>query len=309
MYRKARTSLISPGLAAAVLMLPAQVFSADPEQPGPGDPPLVQSRAAVGFSSLEGPIVINRDFVGPLESMKLIATDGRELDPEAVGAAVSERNSAYELDPGDGQPARIVIEGKHGVVDLVRAQPVHDGPDPDRVLIADGLLDCMNGQVQETLRLPNRFTELERSPADHRIQIDGADVVPVAMREGEIAIAADDMPLPAAGGTSLVRIVTPSAEELESTVPAWGFALKVPHVTLRRAPVDVSLQVVGLQAHEALRFEFVPEPGQRIDPQSVTVTGDEAATPIIAARLQSSEPGPQALNYRLRPADPPDPGG
>ena len=66
--------------------------------------------------------------------------------------------------------------------------------------------------------------------------------------------------------------------------------------------VPVIIQVHGLDPQVPVTVKFIPQPGQQIVPETMTIPAAEAMLPMPVAKIMAEQPGPQSLNVTVTAA-------
>lgn len=247
----------------------------------------------VTFSALDGETQVSRQFVGHLETVALVAADGREIDRNMVAPDVRQRPDGYLLQLG--KPERvtaIVLTGTAGVVRLLSG----GGAAAPGLTPLDGSLEVRNGVIDETLSAttaagPVRF---DQPIGELSVSVDGRPVQVVATRPGQVGVSGRGVP--AAGAERQVAISTAGSTLAAGSVPSWGYDIALPPVTKTGVWIPVTIRLFGLAPDERVGLQFQPLPGQEIEPLETTVSAGQAMMPTPVARLRTNRPGAQALS-------------
>jgi hypothetical protein len=254
---------------------------------------------AVTFTALGGETVIDRRAIGDVQSVTFVAVDGRRMADKELSARVTTGQNTVRLNASDvAGVARILIGGTAGSVELVGATT----PSPSRpvsgLVIQDGTIDVMNGNLHETVQVPNAMTGPAATPDQYRVTINNQPVQPVAVHQGEIAVTGQNVPQPT-GGSSAVSVTGPSGATASGQAPSWGYDVQVQPVMHAGQTVPVMLQLFGIGASERVLVEFVPGAGQSINPGQLTLSGAQASAMQPVASLTAQIPGIQKISVRV----------
>jgi len=252
----------------------------------------------VAFAALDGSTNISQAALGEIESVRFVATDGKPLKPKEVGANLDDHNGHLTLSIGKAAGlGSVLIAGTAGAIQMTGHGGGAAGP-ATAVSPADGMIEIRNGALQETLRVPPSATDMVGSPQEHAVMLNGQTLTPVAVRPGEVAVTASGITPP---GSSLMSldVTSPTGIAAKGIGAGWGYTVTMPEVTKTRAWVPVLAQVYGLDPQDEVTLVFYPQPGQEIDPRTVTVPAAELAVPSPVAKIRAARAGPQALNVTV----------
>jgi hypothetical protein len=256
----------------------------------------MENYTTVAFTALDGETVIDRRAIGEVQSVTFVAVDGRRLAEQEKQARVTADAGTVRLDAGDAAGvASIIVGGSAGSVELFRPRraPASPRAAPD---IQDGSLDVRNGAVRDTVRLPGATAQ---PPQGYRVTVNDRPVQAVAVRQGEVAIAGRDVPMPTEGRSN-VAVTDPAGRTTSASVPSWGFTVHVQPVTYVGETVPVLFDIEGVEPERTVQVTLLPAPGQQVTPLQVTLSGDQlSGGPRRIARLTANTPGPQVLNVRV----------
>lgn len=252
----------------------------------------------VTFTALQGKTVVNQDFLGPVDTVKFTALDGEEVDPKDVDADFDDHGDHVTISIGKlAKVGGIVLTGIAGTVHLLHGD---DGalPPTRGVAPVDGMIETRNGVVNETFSVPEAATDILANPQEHIASIDDQSVSIVAVRPGQVAVSGQGIE-PSGIGLSKLKITSPSGEVFTGTGASWGYDITMPEVTKTDVWVPVLAQVYGLDPQVPVTFTFMPQPGQQVDPETVTVPASELMLPTPVTRIRAEQPGPQSLNVSV----------
>ena len=251
---------------------------------------------SVSFTALDGETTVNKEFLGDIESIKFVAVDGEEVAPKEVEPDASVHNGSFTISVKKAAGiGTIVLTGTKGIVHLLQ-----DGKGSPRTGLTgvepkDGMIDVRNGHINETVNVASGTVETKLDPQDHLVNVGGQPVSIVASRPGQVAIAGSGIK-PAAGGETLVEVVSPSGQAVSGQCPGWGYHVSLPPTIKTNVPMPITAEVFGLGPAERVTFKFLPAPGQRIEPGQVTILAGEAVGPTPIAHLTVEQPGVQKLD-------------
>lgn len=261
--------------------------------PGPAPPTTV-----VTFTALQGRTTVNQQFVGEIETVKFVAYDGKELDRKEVAPDIDDHGDHTTITIGKATKlASIVLTGAGGTLHLLSGGGGSVAA-PKGISPADGLIETRNGILNETLAVPEKASDILRSPQEHMVSFDGQNVSTVAVREGEIGVTGQGI-TPSALGSANIQVTSPSGEVFKGSGTVWGYDVTMPEVTRTNVWVPVMVQVYGLDPQVPVTIRFIPQPGQQITPETVTIPAAEAMLPMPAAKIMAEQPGPQSLNVTI----------
>lgn len=277
---------------------------------GGSAPPRRSVRAS--FSRLDGDTQINADYVGTIETVTVVATDGRQR-PAETG-----RNVTADMVAGgirlaiadDRDIQSVIVTGERGDITVERRQePAEPAP---FLWPLDGAVNLQNGRLRETFSAPAQLCELDAPPSGYRINIpdaetalpEGGTLTPqadvIAVRENEIALHANDVPAGAATDSDIeLDITTPSGARAEAEVPAWSYSVSPQPVTQVGVFAPIYFQCTGLPPEEMIELTFVPQPWQTVEPLQLSLPCGEAAQPVPVAQYTTSQVGPQPIQLRV----------
>lgn len=251
------------------------------------------------FTAIEGRTVLNRDYIGEIQSVSFVALDGSSRPPDAAAAeTVEDQGDRIDINlPDASDIARIVVSGIAGTVVIERANSA--GAPPGIIWPLDGMVDIIAGQLNETLLVPADVFDLEAPPSAYVSTVAGSQTDIVAIRSGEVALRSADVNLDPAG-TNVVISSPDGQSSVSGEVPAWGYRLSLgQEIVDVNQSVPVYAQAIGLAADEELVLEFLPLPTQTIEPRTVVLTAGQAEVPIPVANLQTEQIGPQMFNAQV----------
>ncbi|MBN2242617.1 MAG: hypothetical protein JW793_08000 [Acidobacteria bacterium] len=250
------------------------------------------------FTALQGKTVVNQDFLGPVETVKFTAVDGREIAPKEADADFDDHGDHITVRVGKlARLGGIVITGVAGTVQLLAGGG--GAPTPAAgVAAADGMIEVRNGAVRETFSVPEEATDILGNPREHIATIDGQPVSVVAVREGQIGISGRNIQ-PSGSGLSRLEVTSPSGSLVAGTSASWGYDITMPEITKTGLWVPVMAQVYGLDPQVRVIFRFIPQPGQQLDPETATMTAAELMVPAPVTRIRAERPGTQSLNVSV----------
>ncbi|MDT8390290.1 MAG: hypothetical protein RRC34_07260 [Lentisphaeria bacterium] len=253
----------------------------------------------VTFTALQGKTAVNQTFLGPVDTVTFTALDGKELKPKEVDADFDDHHDHLTISTGTLTTiGGIVISGGLGVINLVKGDEDGGGTASKGVAPADGAIEIRNGAINETLSLPEDGTDVSRSPREHLATVGGKPVDVVAVRPGQVAVSGGDIPASTIGLTDL-QVVSPSGKVFKGSGISWGYDITMPEVTKTDTWVPIMAQVVGLDPMTNVTFTFLPQPGQVINPERVTLPAADLMTPSPVARIRAAQPGPQSLSVSV----------
>lgn len=255
----------------------------------------------VRFTALDGRTNVNKSFVGEVQNIRFVALDGADVPPKDVGADFSDHAGGISLDLGDAKRIRtIIVAGTAGVVRLFQDGEAGKAPTAGALTAKDGTVNVRNGVLSETFNVSGGVIEMGLDPQDHRMSIGGVSGSLVASRANQLGAVARGV-RDAPGGGVEVKVVSPSGATAGGTCAAWGYDITAPPVTRTNVAVAISVRVFGLGPGRKVRFEFVPGPGQKIAPRTVTVLAAEAVTATPVAKLTATLTGPQSFGAIVQP--------
>jgi len=253
----------------------------------------------VTFTALQGKTVVNQDYLGPVDTVNFTALDGTEVDPKDVDADFDGHGDHVTVSIGKlARLGGIVLTGINGTVQLLSSG---DGSAPTGitgVAPADGMIETRNGVVNETFSVPEAATDVLTNPQEHIATIDDQSVSIVAVRNGQIAISGQGIK-PSDIGLSKLEITSPSGDVYTGTGAGWGYDITMPEVTKTDVWVPVMAQVYGLDPQVPVTFRFMPQPGQQLNPETVTMPAAELMLPAAVTRIKAEQPGPQVLSVSV----------
>jgi len=265
------------------------------KQVSPG-PPLPTT--VVTFTALQGKTTVNQQYLGEIETVKFVAFDGKELDRKEVEPDINDHGDHTTISIGKATKlGSIVLTGTGGILRLFSG----DGSaaaTPKGVAPADGLIESRNGALNETLAVPHDASDILRSPQEHVVSFDDQNVSSVAVREGEIAVTGQGI-TPSVLGASKIQVTSPSGNVYKGSGTAWGYDITMPEITRTNVWVPVMVQVYGLDPQVPVTIKFIPQPGQQIVPETVTIPAAEAMLPMPVSKIMAEQPGPQSLNVTV----------
>lgn len=270
--------------------------------PAPANLPIT----TVTFTALQGKTVVNQKVLGPVETITFTALDGKEIKHKEIDADFDDHGDHMTISTGKlATVGGIVITGIAGTVHLICSGDDSGGAvAPKSVSPADGMIEARNGVVNETLAVPDGATDILRSPQEHLAAIDGQPVSVVAVRDGEIAVAGENIRTSAIGASKL-EVTSPSGGVFTGTGTSWGYDIMMPEITKTDTWVPVMAVVHGLDPQVPVTFTFLPQPGQAINPATVTVLAAELLAPTPVTRIRAEMPGPQSLAVSVTAEDVP----
>lgn len=257
-----------------------------------------QAVTTVTFTALQGKTVVNQDFLGPVDTVKFTALDGKEVDPKDVDADFDDHGDHVTVTIGKlARLGGIVLTGIGGTVQLIRSG---DGETPPTTGVAptDGMIETRNGIVNETFSVPDAATDILRNPQEHIATIDGQSVSIVAVREGQIGVSGHGIQ-PSDIGLSKLEVTSPDGDVYTGTGASWGYDITMPEVTKTDVWVPVLAQIYGLDPQVPVTFRFMPQPGQQIDPETVTLPAADLMLPTPVTKIRAEQPGPQSLSVSV----------
>jgi hypothetical protein len=286
-------------LPAAAQVVSFTTIDAEGGQPDIGGTTRIDL-AALGVSETDrAEAVVN--FISVDQSLKT----GAETDCEVTTA---ENGDLVVEVPQDGERyGGILIQVGASLIALIadtpRRSPVPVGAATRPVGVADGSIDVAQGGVRgETVSGPGSMTDPAQPVDRHGVDLGGQAMAPVAVRDGEIAFSGEAVAVPADGAMDLA-VTAPSGEVFSGTADAWGYRVAVPEVTERGATVDVTLELNGVAAGEAVTVTFHPQPGQEITPGTVVLSGVENGRAQPVAKLTTDVLGPQGFGVEAERVD------
>ncbi len=258
----------------------------------------------VTFTALQGKTVVNQDFLGAIDTVKFTALDGKEVDPKDVDADFDDHGDHVTVSIGKmARLGGIILTGIGGTVYMLSrggdAVPPTTGVAP-----ADGMIDILNGVINETLAVPEGATDILRNPQEHIATVDGRSVSVVAVRPGEVAVSGQGIEASKIG-LSKLQVTSPAGNVYTGTGTSWGYDISMPEVTKTNVWVPVLAQVYGLDPQAPVTFKFMPQPGQQVDPITITLPAAELMLPTTVTKIRAEKPGPQSLNVSVEAEPPP----
>jgi hypothetical protein len=254
---------------------------------------------SVNFTALDGSTAVNKEFVGEIERVEFVALDGETVEPQDADTDVRVHGDSIDVDVGRGaEIAGIVLTGSSGVVRLLRDPGSSADPGSEGVAPADGSIDVRNGRLNETFSVGPDCTNVERAPQSHAVSVGGTPAQVVAVRSGQVAVAAGAVG-PSATGQYPVTVSSPAGQSISAGCPGWGYDISLPPVTRTEAVVPVTAVVFGLDPAEEVTFRFLPEAGQQVEPEHVTMMAAQLVAPTPIAELRAERVGPQALRVAV----------
>jgi hypothetical protein len=160
------------------------------------------------------------------------------------------------------------------------------------------MIETRNGIVHETFSVPDAATDVLRNPQEHIATIDGQSVSIVAVREGQVAISGQGIQASDIG-LSKLQVTSPDGEVFTGSGASWGYDITMPEVTKTDVWVPVLAQIYGLDPQVPVTFSFMPQPGQQMDPETVTLPAADLMVPTPVTRIRAEQPGPQSLNVSV----------
>lgn len=252
----------------------------------------------VTFNALQGKTNVNLKPLGAVETVSFVAVDEKKIEDKEVAPDFDDHGDHVTIDIGKAtRLGGIILTGTTGIVKLLPGDG--SAPTPSTgIAPADGLIDVRNGVVNETLAIPESASSLVSSPADYAASLDGNPLDIVATRPGEIAVTGTGV-TPNPVGFSQLTLTTPEGAVLNGSAVSWGYDINLPEVTKTDVWVPIMIQVYGLDPQDKVTFQFYPQPGQTISPETVTVPAAEAMLPMPVAKIQAQQPGPQSLSVSV----------
>jgi hypothetical protein len=272
--------------------------------PPAGAPPLHSSLpkfvqqgtvTSVNFTAVEGTTAINPYFVGQVTKVAFVNLAHQELPDGAVKANIDQAPDAIRVTVPDAHDVGgIIVEGSAGSVGIfIRPEAMSALLSSRSVVPEQGAMMIANGGVNDTFWTAPRLVDPAAAPGANSVLLAGTPAQIVAVRADGVAIQASGI-APPATGSDRVSVRNASGVTTEAIVPAWGYNVSVQPVTTVGETVAIMLAVTGLSADDTATFRFIPQPGQHIEPLSVSVHGSQAASAV--AQLSSDSVGPQAFD-------------
>ncbi|MBS3764605.1 MAG: hypothetical protein KGZ25_15005 [Planctomycetes bacterium] len=257
------------------------------------------SATTVCFTALDGQTAVNKNFIGEVEKIRFVAADGKDIPAHEAGADVTVNEGSVILDikkaAGIGT---VVVGGAAGVVTLLQDGGGSSKSGQETLTPKDGIIDVRNGTVEETFNIEPGVLESGVDRQEHRVSLEGTSTQVVATRTGQLAVEANDIPQ-AKDGNYDVRLTTARGRSLSGSYPGWGYNISVPPVTKTDSWVPVKAEVFGLEPDERVTFRFLPEGGQQIKPQKLTMMAAELLGPRTVAKLKADRAGDQAFGVAV----------
>ncbi len=251
---------------------------------------------AVHFTAIDGKTNINKDFVGEVETIKFFAVDGKEIKSSEVKPGFSSHSEHLTVDIKKVlRIASVSIIGTGGIVNLVQDRKGGAPSDLSGIQPKEGVITSRNNSIKETLNVERGAIDMTDTPQSHSLSINGQSTNIVATREGQIAVAGNNIKVPVTG-TSELKLVSPDGRTLTSESPSWGYEISMPEITKTNIWQPVSAVVYGLEPGRFILFRFIPQPGQTIKPLEVVKPSEEFIVPSPVAEIMVDKPGPQMLN-------------
>ncbi len=295
-YDFLRDEVARVGRARKAKIMEEDEEEAETEEQVAADPGPITS---VGFTALDGETAVNKEFVGEIETVEFVALDGGTVEPEKVDADVEVHGDSVNVNLGDAtRVGGIILTGTGGVVKLLRDGGLNPHPGPEGVEPADGVIDVRNGRAGETFSVEPGCTDLGLAPQAHTVSVGGVEASAVATRAGQVAVVARGLE-PTLTGQYPVTVAAPAGRAVSGACPGWGYEVQLPPATRTQAWVPITAVVFGLDPGAQVTFQFLPEPGQEISPELVTMPAAELVAPTPIAELRADKAGPQALRVAV----------
>jgi len=263
---------------------------APPDDRTQADMDTAPTQSDVKFKSLQGQTNVNAERTGTPVTVTASDLDGKPLPVEVE----TDERTVKIVAKAPSNPANIKVVGHRGMTTL-RSQFIPEDVTPRPLAPSDGMVETVNGAVNETLSTPPGTTNMTAPPASHSVTLGDTPVDVVATRPNEIAIAGGDV-APPPSGTLPVTIISPGGDTTSGDVPAWGYRLGASSVTQVNMWAPIYFQCTGLNDEDIIDIKFVPTGGQIIEPSEVSVTCGSASDIAEIAKYQTPQVGPQVFN-------------
>lgn len=265
------------------------------------------STVEIQFTSLQGRIALNRAYVGEITGFSYFSGDGAQRTGDLRREVIDLEGQPLILDlPGNIDIERVQVSGSLG--DIILSKSVTPVAAPPNILWPiDGMIDIGSGRLVETIQGSEDVAGMAWPLADYIVTIGSSVIDVIALRGNEIAIAGDNINLMPQGAT--VSVQAPGGAVASGEVPAWGYKVYMQPGTDLNAWVPIFAQVTGLFPDEIVIMSFTAAAGQRIEPSTVTITGNEANEAKTVAYFLTQSEGDQTFNvgWRRTFAPPPPP--
>lgn len=244
----------------------------------------------VKFKSLAGQTNVNAERTGTPVTVTASDLDGK---PVPVEVETDERTVKI-IARAPANPANIKVVGHRGTT-ILRSNFIPEAATPTPLSPSDGIVETVNGTVNETLSTPSGTTNMTAPPASHTVTFGETPVDVVATRPNEIAVTGSDVSA-GSSGSVLVTLTSPTGDTVSGSVPAWGYRLGASPVTQVNTWAPIYFQCTGLDDQDIIDIKFVPTSGQIIKPSQVAVTCGSATDIAEIAQYQTPQVGPQVFN-------------
>lgn len=228
---------------------------------------------SVTFVVLDDKTSINEDYFGEGITYTFYAVDDTVV-PAEDAATITKRPEGTQIidvfNPGIVKTVVIgtlgkAVLGTHGGADALSAaagEIVSSGGDirinPD-------------GSIKEEI-ITGDPIDIEKTH-EYAMSINDRPVPIVAAREHALAIdgygfAPSDVI--SGSGTVVVALKKPDGSRITRELPCWMARLSVAPVTRVAQPVDIHLDLEGVPGNQMVDIRFIPQPGQKIVPESIS---------------------------------------
>jgi hypothetical protein len=235
-------------------------------------------RATCAFVSLEGETALNPEYFGSQVSCTFLADDGTEMEQEGVAEITQAPDGTSILNVFNKDVAKVLVGGAIGTAVLVAEGT--DGasdPGPGGMVARDGDIQVApDGTFDPTVKVGDtvNFGDL----GDSTFTVNDIPVDYVAAQDDQIGLygyglGPDELIGPY--GTAVVAWRQPDGTVVMTEVPAWEGAIFVPPTTQPGQPMDIGLTLAGVPSNQEVIVDFIPGPGQMIDPLQVQGTAGD----------------------------------
>ncbi len=265
------------------------------------------SSVEIQFTSLRGRTALNRAYVGEITGFSYFSGEGARQTGDLRREVIDQEGRPLILDlPSNIDIERIQVSGSIG--DIVLSKSVTPVAAPPNILWPiDGMIDIGSGRLVETIQGSEDVAGMAWPLGDYLVTIGSSVIDVIALRGNEMAVAGDNINLMPQGAA--VSVQAPGGAVASGDVPAWGYKVYMQPGTDLNAWVPIFAQVTGLFPDEIVVMSFTAAAGQRIEPATVTITGNEANEAKTVAYFLTQSEGDQtfSVGWRRTFAPPPAP--